>query len=107
MNEERDLRCTCEATGEKCVYGYYNCPHAVSLCPATDIKAGNKKSLQVQIEERLSDYDAEGAKLWGETVEELFKNGFRKGTFQDYGVVADVAEVLSMVERYLKECFPA
>lgn len=59
-----------------------------------------------QIAKRLADYDAEGARLWGETVNELFKHGFQKGCFQDYGVVSDVAEILSIVERYLKERFP-
>ncbi len=59
-----------------------------------------------EIAKRLSDYDAEGAELWGKTVEELFANGFARGCFQNYGVVGDVAAILNIVGRYLKERFP-
>lgn len=60
------------------------------------------KTIFEQIADRLSDYDAEGAKLWDECVAELFKNGFSRGCFPDYGVIVDIGEVLLQIGRYLK-----
>lgn len=59
-----------------------------------------------EIAKKLSDYDAEGAKLWAESVDELFKKGFPNGVYQDYGVVADIASILGIITTYLKERFP-
>lgn len=52
---------------------------------------------------RLSGYDQKGAQRFEETVAELCKNGIAKGCYQDYRVLCDVVEILSIIEKYLKE----
>ena len=56
-----------------------------------------------RIKKILENYDEKGRQLFKDSVDELFKKGFRKGCFQDYSVVADISNILSICEDVMKE----
>ena len=47
--------------------------------------------------------DKEASKLFEDSVNELFKKGFAKGVYQDYGVVADISSILGICETTIKK----
>ena len=55
-----------------------------------------------KIKEILEKYSQKDLELFKSTVEELYKNGFQKGCFQDYGILVDITSILCECEAYIK-----
>lgn len=53
------------------------------------------------IEEILGNYTEDDKQLVHETIDELCKKGVGNGCFQDYGVLADIVDVLGAFERMI------
>ena len=51
----------------------------------------------------LEKYSPEDAKLFIDTVDMLCKKGVAKGCYQDFSVLMDVLQILSICETIIKE----
>lgn len=55
-----------------------------------------------EIEDILKKYSKDDYNLFYNTVDMLCQKGVGKGTFEDYGVLADVIGILTCCENYIK-----
>ena len=56
-----------------------------------------------RIQEVLEKYTPEDYELFYNTVEMLCKKGVGKGNYQDYTVLVDIVQILSVCELIIKE----
>lgn len=56
-----------------------------------------------ELKQILSNYTPGDAKAWNATVDMLCSKGIAKGVYQDYEVLMDVLQVLTVCEHIIKK----